>query len=605
MNRSVILYRGLGFLALPALAGLLACGGGSSSTPSANPTGGASANVNMLITDAPSDSWADIGVIVRGIWLVPQGQPVSAAVLAYDGSKSATQTNLVQLDDLAQLLASASIAPGTYDRAIVKIDPNPANITLAPSLDAGGNPQNAIPAAQIHVNGTQDANGWVALPTITLQAALVAASGTPAAVNLDFDLANPLSVVVHDEMTPPIYTLNFVVRHKPQASLDRLVLHRNIGTVTATSTTSTPNTFAVTTLHGANLTFNVDATNGTLFYNLDATPVAPVASKTLPSDFAASSTTPLYAKMTSRFQSDGSLWAVRVWYSATESKLPTWTPEGHVVRVNTAGNSLTVLDDNGQPQRFLVDANTQFFFQGGSTAIGTGTAFLANIARGFKVQISVADATQVPQTASTIDIQRAVYDGILDGASASGFSLLKVLWGQTDTYGPVGYANPGFTWWNFAYPTTASTDVGAFVAQANATAGPQAAPVVTTATTTLSPGVSTTWQAQDLVFLPSALSAAMQTVSTPYSNGAMGITYTAFASNGTPLPGTALTVLLDTTAGSQPVVRQYSRSGNVVTVTDVTSDQWAAALASGAKVRCYGIPNASGQLVAYVVNIFN
>ena len=606
-HRSLVL-RALGLAALPALTLMLACSGSSGSTPAggltANPVTPASGQVTLLVTDAPSDSWADIGVIIRGIWLVPKGAAESAAVLAYDGSKSTTQTNLVQLDNVAQLLKSATIAAGDYDRAIVKVDGAPANITLAPSLDASGNPQNAIPAAQIVVNATLDANGWATVPTITFQSDLSVSATGATAVNLDFNLSSPMFVVTHDEPGgTTFYTLNFVVKHKPQTSLDALVLHHNDGTVTAVAPTATPNTFTVHTLHDADVTYTVDSTNKTLFYNLDTTPVAANASAALPADLTVSATTPLYARVTSRLQNDGSLWAVRVWYSATEAKLPKWAPEGHVTKVDAANGFLWVLNDAGKTVKFAVNATTSFVFQGGTTPIGTGGAFLANLTRGFKVMVTANALTATP-TASVIDIQRAVYDGDIAAANATQFTLVKVLGGQTDTP-TVGY-DPTFTWWNFAFPTLSSTSVSAFVAQATATAGSVAAPIVTNGATTLNwLGGTTNWGSVNLVFEPAPISVASQTVATPYATGAMTIHYTAYESNGTALPNTALTVNLNTTAGSQPVVTQYTRTGNGVTVTPLTSDQWAAALTKGAKVRVFGIPNATQTLDAYVINIFN
>lgn len=588
-------------LAAPALALLTACGGGSSANSGATPPSGQTAQLSVLVTDAPSDSWADIGVIVRAVSLVPAGQGVSSAVLVYDGSASTTQTNLVQLDELAQLLANAAIPAGTYDRAIVKIDPAPADVTLAPALDASGNPQDAVPASQIVVNGVRDAHGWVTLPTVTLDGALVAQPGSAVAVNLDFDLSSPLTVVTNDLVSPAIYALNFTVRHKTQASLDRLVLHHNLGQVTATATTGTPNTFTLHTQHGADLTFDVDSANGTLFYNLDTGVSGP--STVLPADFQTGAA-PLYAKASARLQNDGSLYAVRVWYSATESRLPVWTPEGHVTRVNPANDAFWVLDENGQPMKFLVDAGTQYFFKGGAAAIGSGQAFLANLARGFKVQVSVADATKVPPTAATVDIQRAVYGGIVDGASPAGFSLLKSLWGQTDVFGPIGY-DAAFSWWNLAYPTQASTSVAGFAAQASATAGAQATPIVVAADATLAWNPGGAWDARNAIFLPRAISTLVQTVSTPYANGAAGITYTAFAADGTPIPGVTLNVLMATAAGSQPIVREYTRGGNSLTIRDLTPDQWAAALPQGARVRVFGIPDTQGNFQAYVVNIFD
>jgi hypothetical protein len=607
--------RALAIAAPPVLALMLACGGGSSSSPSVSqsspsPTA-TKGNVNFLVTDAPADNWADIGVIIRGIWLVPTNQGESAKVLAYDGSKSTTQTNLVQLDSVAQLLANTSIAAGSYDRAIIEIDGAAANVTLAPSLDANGNPQNPIATSQILVKGNTDsATGWIQVPTIKLSATLDVSGTGAQAVNLDFDLASPLFVVTHDLPNgTTYYVVNFVVRHKAQTHIDALVLHRNDGTVTATSTTTTPNTLTLQTLEGSTLVYNVDSSNGTIFYNLDATTVAANVSTTLPADLLPGTTSaPLYARATARFQDDGSLWAVRVWYSATESKLPTWAPEGHITKVDASNGFIWVLNDDGQPIKFAITPSTNFYYQGGTTAIGSDVSFLANVARGFKVQVT-ANALTTPMTATDVDIQRAVYDGAITAANANTFTVVKALYGVTNTY-TVGY-DPNFLWWNFAFPTVNSTSVSLFDAQATATAGNVAAPIIADGTTSLNwLGGTTAWDSVNMIFEPAAISTAIQTVSTSYASGSMGLNYTAYLSNGTALPNTPVAVNLDTTVGSQPVVTLYSRGTNNVTVQSLTSDQWATYLVQGAKVRVYGIPNASttnaaDTLNAYVINIFN
>lgn len=578
-------------VATGSLALLTACSGSSSSSspaPTPTPTTG---TVSFLVTDAPTDSWADIGVIIRSIALVPKGQAESAAIQVYDGTQDTNHLNLVHLDGLAEYLSKASVTPGTYDRVLVKVDGDPATIVLAQSLDATGAPQNPIPASQILVNGTKDAKGWVNLPVIKLEADLVVTAGQATAVQLDFDLAHPLFVVTHDEVAPPVYSINFQVRHRPHHSLSSLVLRHHRGQVTSVATDAS--SFVLHTSHGADLTLKVDATNKTLFYDLDATPVNPVASTTVPAGLTVNK----YAKVTARYQDDGSQWAARVWYSADASKLPTWTPEGHVVKVDALNKAITVLSDTGTPMKFSVADTTQFFFHGGTTAIGSGSAFLSNVSRGFKVHVTVADVLAKPMVAKEIDIQNGVYDGDLQNANATDFSYLKALWTQTETH-KVGY-DAAFTWWNFAYPATASSDKTAFIAKANA-AGTN---LVAHATSSLN-WVNNAWVAKDAIFLPATVSMASQKVSSPYANGAMVIAYRYFLPDGTQVPAT-LTVNLNPTAGSQPIVTEFTRSLNGITVTRLDANAWAAKLVNNAKVRVYGIPKGDGTLDAYVVNLFD
>jgi len=582
------------FIAAPvALA--LACGG---SSPQSS-TSGSEGAVNVLITDAPSEAWADIGVIIRSVALVPVGQSVSAAVQVYDGSKDTQQFNLAQMDNLAELLNTATVKAGTYDRVIIKVDGNPANVTLAPSLDANGNPQNPIPTSQIVVNGTRDANGWVTVPTITLRANLQVVSGQPTAVQLDFDLASPLFVVTHDLPNgTTFYVLNFVVRHKPHGTLDRLILRQHEGQVTGVA--SDGSSMTVHTLHGADLTLFADNVNDTLFYNLDQSTVTVNPSKTIPSDLVKND----WVKVTARFQDDGSLWLVRVWYSADESKLPTYTPEGHVVRVNTANGTLTVLNDQGRPVVIGVDASTEYFFQGGTQPIGQGTSFLANLARNFKVAVT-SDPLSNPHLAKEIDIQHAVYGGDFLSANATQFAYDQVLWGA-QVIETVSY-DPSFSWWNFAYPgdaVSSANDPGHSEFIAKATASSTDLVAHGESTLTWSSGGANPWSAVNAIFLPAEISILAQKVSTAYANGTMTVHYNYFRPDGTQVP-TDLVVNLDTTTGSQPIVAEYTRFTNGVTVTFLPLSEWGAKLTVGTVVRVYGTPKGDGTLDAYVVNIFD
>ena len=134
-------------------------------------------------------------------------------------------------------------------------------------------------------------------------------------------------------------------------------------------------------------------------------------------------------------------------------------------------------NENGVETPIIVNANTNFFFRtpgnalADTTPIGTGTAFLANLVRGFKVHIG-ADPLAANLTAKTVDIEIAKYrrhhlqpqhlpvhlhpqlrqhcrqlhqdPGLLqraakNGKDASGNQIL------------------GFKWWNFTYPTLADT----------------------------------------------------------------------------------------------------------------------------------------------------
>ncbi|MGH8261304.1 MAG: DUF4382 domain-containing protein, partial [Steroidobacteraceae bacterium] len=99
-----------------ALASLAACGGGSG-TSSLGGSGGSGSgstpppqtgNVSMMISDAPAQDWALIGVKVESIALVPQGGGSDVTVYSMSAA-SAPYVNLVQLDQLSELLGNVSV----------------------------------------------------------------------------------------------------------------------------------------------------------------------------------------------------------------------------------------------------------------------------------------------------------------------------------------------------------------------------------------------------------------------------------------------------------------------------------------------------------------
>ncbi len=617
MNRSLMLPAAAG-LGLIALA--LACGGGSSSLSQPKVTSGA---VDFQVTDAPTEDWSNVGVIIRKASLVLASDTAAASpVTIYDGSTDTTPVNLLQADQVDELLSRAKGVPaGTYDRLIVEVDGTPANITLVPAPDNAGTTPAAIPASQIVVRGTSDPvhATWKVLPTIKLETPIVVADGQTTAVAVDFDLAHPVFIVEHDTATgSPVYVVNFgtpgIFRHKAIASLDRCYLRRAIGTVA--SVAADGGSLVMTTEHGQSLTILADkGSNPTLFYNLDVKPVAAVPAAAIP----ASLTAGLNVEVTARYQADGSLTAVRVWYTAAAGTLPQWTPEGHITRVDRVNNVIRVLDSAGDPKPIAITAATKWYWRGDTTTDlsgGNGTAFLANVERFFKVQVTVADPLAVPLVATSVDIQRGVFEGVITGASSTSFTYAKAV---GDLVTPITHTlayGPSFSFWDFTFPGLASTSVPAFLSEANSGI------VVDTDGDTFRPyavsslaWASTGWAANGTVFMPIALSPYAQTVTTAYASGTLQVTPRAgtlvmggMGTMGGGL-GTAtavpVTVALSTTPQEQPIVTRFTRqAGMAVTVTTLDSTQWAAALTAGAKVRVFGVPDGTGKLKAYYVNIY-
>src|SRR5215472_18048593 len=79
---------------------LSACGGGGAASSSGTPP--PTGQLQTLMGDASSDDWAEIGVKVLSIALVPQGG--SGDVTVWTAPSPAPMVNLEQLDQLAEIL---------------------------------------------------------------------------------------------------------------------------------------------------------------------------------------------------------------------------------------------------------------------------------------------------------------------------------------------------------------------------------------------------------------------------------------------------------------------------------------------------------------------
>ncbi|BDU71172.1 DUF4382 domain-containing protein [Mesoterricola silvestris] len=601
MNRTRLLLLGTG---LGAAALTLACGGGGATATPAVPAQG---TVGFITTDAATESWSNVGIIIRKASLVLASDTSAASpVVIYDGSRDTTPVNLLQEDQVDELLSHATGVPaGTYDRLIVEVDGSPANITLVPAADpATGAVPPAIDPSLIKVRGTADPAQptWMVLPTITLASPVVVTANATTAVAVDFDLSHPAFIATHDVPTAAggqtLYVVNFgtrgIFRHRPAAALTAYYLRRHLGTVA--SVAADGSSFTMLTEHGQTLRILADkGANPTLFHNLDAKPVTAVAASSVPATLAAG----LQVECTARYQADGSLTAVRVWYSAT-ANLPAWRPEGHITFVDRANNLIRVLDSAGNPRTFLVNAATRWYFKGDvSTDLsgGDGSAFLSQVERYFKVHLTVADPTASPMTATSVDIQRGVFEGSVGPATASGFTYTRTFGDLATATHALGYG-ASFSSWDFTFPGLATTGTAGFLAEANSGI------VLDTSGTPFKPyGISTLdwssgWNAANAVFMPIGISPFAQTVTGAFAAGSLQIT----ARGASAVP---VTVTLDATAQEQPLVTTFTRqAGAAVTVATVDSSQWASVLTAGAKVRVFGVPDGTGKLKAYYVNIY-
>jgi hypothetical protein len=601
--------------------------------------------VSLIVSDSPTEDWATIGVRVLSIALTPQGG--GAPVTVYTAPSPAPYINLLQLDQLNEILGNVSVPVGTYTGAVVTVSGNPGDVLLTASADPetgfAAAPGTTIPSNQIQILNTTGSAGGLTVPvSLNLAAPLVVTTSQNNALDLDFDLSYPAFIVAH---VPPsgggttMWAVNFngCIRHRRVYDITRLILRHHYGTVTQVSTDNSTLTFDKDypvypptnpeTEITSNQTLNVeaDSVNGTLYYDLDAKTQATIT------DFSSIASTIVgkYIRVAARYQEDGTLVAVRLWASSSFNSV--WiSPEGHVLHVETASNTLVVDNELGIGVPLTINANTLFFFrtpsnaQADATPIGQGTAFLSNLVRGFKIHCSVVDPLASPMVASSIDIEIARYDGTITGSNTTGFTYTRNFHTASDDYTvdlpfiPSGTANgndpqtgnpiTGFKWWNFTFPTIVDSGANAISDFDNATNGSvnfggsvglmqAAGETYATWNATAAPG---TWNAPSAVLLPTTMT--MASAATSYSNGGFTVT----VANGTQ----AVPVTLNSTTGSATLVYQVDWSGGVFTISpvDITTsagqNTLTTNLLAGTPVKVYGIPQANGTIQCYVLSYF-
>ncbi len=390
-------------------------------------------------------------------------------------------------------MGNLTVAAGTYTSANLTISGNPGDVLLTVSADpeAGfaGTAGATIPSNQINIQGTTGSAGSLTVPvSVNFVSPLVVTAGSSNALDLEFDLAHPAFIVGHVPVTTgtTVWAVNFngPVRHHPIADITRLVLRHAYGNVTAVSSDNSsitinrehptePPVNPETAVSGSqSLQILADSTNGTIFYDLDAKTTTTIHS------FSAEAPTIVgkQVRVAARYQSNGTLVAVRIWSSSTFNNV--WvSPEGHVLHVNTSTDVITVQNELGVGVPLSVNSNTQFFFRtpwnavADATPIATGTGFLTahNFVRGFKVHASVVDPLATPLVAQSIDIETARFDGYISGTTTTGFTYTRNFHTASDDYVvPLNYissstpngndssGNPitGFKYWNFTFPTS-------------------------------------------------------------------------------------------------------------------------------------------------------
>jgi hypothetical protein len=640
------------------MASLAACGGGSSDSASSLGSGSGSVTmqsgtVPLIVSDASSNDWATIGVKVLSVALIPQGG--GSNVTVYLAPSPAPYVNLEQLDQLGEILGNVSVPVGTYTGAVITISANPGDVLLTTATDPEAGfalpGATAVPTADIHIVNTQGSAPNLTVPvSVNFVTPLTVSTTSSTALDLEFDLSHPAFIVGHmpPGATAAQWAVNFTapVRHHRLADLRRLVLRHTYGTVTGISSDNTsititkdyatlPAVSPETAVAGSeSLTILADATNGTLFYDVDAGTVT-----TLMNFSSESTLNGEYVRVAARYQQDGTLVATRIWASTSFNKV--WlSPEGHVLNVNTNTNVMTVTNENGIGVPLQVNDSTQFFFRqpwdavADAKPIGTGTAFLDNqdIVRGFKVHVSAVDPLATPMVAQTVDIETADYSGAISQSSSSGFTYTHDFLRTIDDYDVTlsyingstangtdplsGQAITGYKWWDFAFPTLVDSDavtgdspITDFVNATNGTVsfGGTAAPIVPWGVSYCiwgDPSNTSGWSAAASILEPAPLPIA--TVQTAPAPSGSVVPFTITVAGG----ANPVTVNASDASGSATLVYQVDYSGGVVTVSpiDITSNSglttFTQGMAAGTAVEVAGVPQSDGTVKAYVVTYF-
>lgn len=639
------------------------CNGSLTSSLTGTTTQSQTGTVNVMLSDDPTEDWATIGVRIESIALNPQGG--GTPVTVFTAPSTPPIVNLVQLDQLSEILGNATIPVGTYTSATLTLAANNNGTTCDVLLVVSGDPSSGfplpagstVPCSEIDIVGAQGTSPNATVPlSINLVSPLTVTSGSSNALDLEFNLRHPAFIVEHEPAgsTTPTWAINFngPVRHHPRPDLTQVVLRHTYGQVVSSTNTSITieRSFAVrpvttpetaTTIASDTLPIQIDATNGTIFFDLDnmTAPTTLTSFSTVTADFANSP----YVRIAARYQSDGTLVATRIYLSSSFDKI--WeNPEGHVLHVNTTTNNMWVTTEDGNAKEIAIGPNTNFYFQSSNTVIGTGTAFfdaktpggLPNLARGFKVNVTIDPlSAATPPVALSVEIQIARYDGSISSPTTTDFDYTRTF-AMADTRGgkdnytgslgyiksttantaPGGVAVDGFFWWDFAYPTLPDTGANAVSDFVNATDGSTnfggtvgvLQPYGLSNSTWNDPNASDTWSALWTVLMPVA--APLGTVSSAFSSTTNTFQYKV------PLPTAAptntpaalpVTVDLATTSGSATLVYDVDRQGSVITITpeDISNSSTLTtvgnALVSGVPVKVFGVPQIDGSIKAYVL----
>ena len=116
------------------------CGGGGSETSS----GGSSGNLNIYLTDAPTDEVSSVNVYITGLTVKRSGASVERI------SNDVGLIDLLTLQNSTQLIAVANVQPGNYEFIMVELDQNRSSVV---EKSSGSTLPLKIPSQEIKVLG--------------------------------------------------------------------------------------------------------------------------------------------------------------------------------------------------------------------------------------------------------------------------------------------------------------------------------------------------------------------------------------------------------------------------------------------------------------------
>ncbi len=563
-------------LAAAGVAGLVflsACGVSSTG-------GGGTGRVNVLVTDAPSDDWQEVTVVLKSIALRKHEDLSWAEVWTADpNNPDAGKLNLVDLAGVAQYLGQVTIPAGSYDRMKLVINTYPATMKLVDDMGTTIDPANIT---------VVDPGGKGEIK-VEIEPAITVPEGGVANLQVDFDLAHPLSISVLNGKV----VINLQIRHKAvPRHLNELQFARTIGNVTAADTAGKAS-FTLKTLEGVEIVYGVNA--GTYYVDVDAK-----ADGNFDGLAALVGSTEKGALVASNMNADGTFYARRVWYG-TIANLPKFTPEGLVRRVGD--NWIKVLNKITEPTPnsriscgwdadiiYVNDATTWTFHD--TIPMGTGTAVLKYIRRGFRVTVEL-DPSATYKLAQSINVQSAHDEGPIRSVvpptettpgsiTFGGWDYCRGWLASPPPDGGEYYSHEWplsditdhvFSWWFFGLPSSASTNVQDLVDTVNQakTAGLR----VFGRAELYWHQANNLWVVEDLVLAPEKVREPARIV-TGYTAASGSMVITTYDWDHETLP-VVMTVFLDKSGDLQTVVGSYrwNATTRVLTTTfPVLPNQW-------------------------------